>query len=88
MGTADIGLCFAVIVGGSLESYLGSRRFSVPVIHVLLATVQILAGGKRILTKPTAPAPVKMAATVRGGDTVRSSDVRRFGLRPRTVADL
>lgn len=39
----------AVIVGGSLGSYLGSRRFSVAVIHVLLAVLLILAGGKLIL---------------------------------------
>lgn len=38
-----------VIVGGSLGSYLGSRRFSLPVIHVLLAMLLILAGGKLIL---------------------------------------
>ena len=44
----------AVVVGGSLGSYFGSRRFSVPVIHVLLASVLILAGGKLILTKPPA----------------------------------
>ena len=44
----------AVVVGGSLGSYLGSRRFSVPVIHVLLASVLILAGGNLILTKPPA----------------------------------
>lgn len=49
----------AVIVGGSLGSYFGSRRFSVPVIHVLLASALILAGGKLILTKPSPPKPVK-----------------------------
>jgi len=39
----------AVIVGGFMGSYLGSRRLSVPVIHVLLAVLLILAGGKLIL---------------------------------------
>lgn len=39
----------AVIVGGSLGSYLGSRRFSVRLIHAILATVLILAGVKLIL---------------------------------------
>ncbi len=52
----------AVIVGGTLGSYLGSRRFSVPVIHVLLAAMLILAGGKLILTKPPAAAPAKSSA--------------------------
>ncbi len=51
----------AVIVGGSLGSYLGSRRFSVPVIHVLLASVMILAGGKLILEQPPAVVPAKTA---------------------------
>ena len=41
----------SVIVGGSVGSYLGSRRFSVPVIHMLLATVLILAGMKLMFTK-------------------------------------
>src|SRR5712691_5629330 len=44
-------LIAAVVAGGSLGSYLGSRRFSVPVIHVLLATVLILAGVKLMFTK-------------------------------------
>ncbi len=43
-------LMVTVIVGGTLGSYLGSRRFSVPIIHVILATVLILAGGKLIFT--------------------------------------
>ena len=51
----------AVFVGGSCGSYLGSRRFSVPVIHVLLASVLILAGAKLILTKPPATVPTKTA---------------------------
>lgn len=42
----------AVIVGGSIGSYFGSRQFSVRVIHGLLAAVLILAGGKLILTQP------------------------------------
>ncbi len=49
----------AVIVGGSLGSYLGSRRFSVPVIHVLLASVLILAGVKLIVTEPPPAKPTK-----------------------------
>lgn len=53
----------AVIVGGGLGSYLGSRRFSVPVIHVLLASVLILAGGKLILTQPPATIPAKTTST-------------------------
>ena len=55
----------AVIVGGTLGSYLGSRRFSVPVIHVLLAAMLILASGKLILTKPPAAAPAKSSARSR-----------------------
>jgi uncharacterized protein len=43
-------LIAAVIVGGSLGSYLGSRRFSVVLIHRLLAAVLILAGFKLIFT--------------------------------------
>ncbi len=53
----------AVIIGGSLGSYLGSRRFSVPVIHVLLASVLILAGAKLILTKPPAKDTAKPAGS-------------------------
>ena len=49
----------AVVIGGSFGSYFGSRRFSVPVIHVLLASVLILAGGKLILTKPPVATPPK-----------------------------
>lgn len=76
----------AVVIGGSLGSYCGSRRFSVPVIHVLLASVLILAGGKLILTKPPAPTPVKIAVTVRRGDY--GAFIRHETLRPRTVAGL
>lgn len=53
-----------VIVGGSLGSYLGSRRFSVPVIHVLLASVLILAGGKLILTQSPSAKPAKTARAI------------------------
>lgn len=76
----------AVVIGGSLGSYCGSRRFSVPVSHVLLASVLILAGGKLILTKPPAPTPVKIAVAVRSGDY--GAFIRRETLRPRTVAGL
>ncbi len=78
----------AVVVGGGLGSYLGSRRFSVPVIHVLLASVLILAGGKLILTKPPAPTPVKTADAVCGGDGFCSAPIRRKTHRLRRVADL
>lgn len=54
----------AVIVGGGLGSYLGSRRFSVPVIHVLLASVLILAGAKLILSQPSPAKPAKVARAV------------------------
>lgn len=43
-------LIVAVIVGGTLGSYFGSRRFSAPIIHAILATALILAGMKLILT--------------------------------------
>lgn len=54
----------AVIVGGSFGSYLGSRRFSVPVIHVLLASMLILAGIKLILPKPPVVVPAKTHSTL------------------------
>jgi uncharacterized membrane protein YfcA len=41
----------AVISGGLLGSYLGSRRFPVRTISVLLATVLTIAGLKLIFTK-------------------------------------
>lgn len=78
----------AVIVGGGLGSYLGSRQFSVPVIHVLLASVLILAGGKLIFTKPPAATPVKTAGVVRGGDVLSAASIRRETHRLRTVAGL
>lgn len=74
----------AVIVGGSLGSYLGSRRFSVPVIHVLLASVLILAGGKLILTKPHAPTPVKTTDAVRGGGVLTATSIPRQPQWPRS----
>lgn len=43
-------LIVAVVSGGTLGSYFGSRRFSVPVIHTLLATVLLMAGVKLIFT--------------------------------------
>lgn len=42
-------LIVAVVVGGSVGSYFGSRRFSVRVIQVLLATVLLTAGGKLVM---------------------------------------
>jgi uncharacterized membrane protein YfcA len=41
----------AVIISGALGSYLGSRRFPVRVISLLLATVLIIAGIKLIFTR-------------------------------------
>jgi uncharacterized membrane protein YfcA len=41
----------AVVVCGALGSYLGSRRFPVRTISLLLATVLIIAGLKLILTR-------------------------------------
>jgi uncharacterized membrane protein YfcA len=43
-------LALAAIVGGWLGSYLGSNRFSVPLIHRLLALVMVVAGFKLIWT--------------------------------------
>jgi uncharacterized protein len=43
-------IAFAAILGGTLGSYLGSRRLSVPVIRRLLAVVLAIAGTKLILT--------------------------------------
>ncbi len=55
----------AVIIGGTFGSYFGSRRFPVPVIHVLLAAVLVLAGGKLILTKPVAKTSSAITPAVR-----------------------
>jgi uncharacterized membrane protein YfcA len=44
-------LAAAAISGGALGSYLGSRRFPVRTISILLATVLVIAGAKLIFTK-------------------------------------
>jgi uncharacterized membrane protein YfcA len=44
-------LAGAAVIGGTLGSYLGSRRFPVRTISLLLATVLIIAGCKLIFTK-------------------------------------
>ena len=44
-------LSAAAILGGSVGSYLGSRRFPVRAIAILLATVLLVAGGKLIFTR-------------------------------------
>src|SRR5438132_11329577 len=44
-------LAAAAIVGGTLGSHLGSRRFPVRAISLLLATVLIIAGAKLICTR-------------------------------------
>jgi uncharacterized protein len=44
-------LAAAAIVGGAIGSYLGSRRFPVRTICLLLATVLVIAGAKLIFTK-------------------------------------
>ena len=43
-------LSFAAIVGGTLGSYLGSRRFPVRTISIILAAVLLIAGLKLIFT--------------------------------------
>ena len=43
-------LAAAAIIGGTLGSYLGSRRFPVRAISLLLATVLAIAGAKLIFT--------------------------------------
>lgn len=43
-------LALAAITGGWLGSYLGSNRFSVPLIRRVLALVMVLAGCKLIMT--------------------------------------
>lgn len=73
-------LIAAVIIGGSTGSYFGSRRFSVPVIHLLLATVLILAGGKLILTKLPLPAPVKTSNSVFHSESYQTG-LRLCGIR-------
>jgi uncharacterized membrane protein YfcA len=44
-------LAAAAVVGGALGSHLGSRRFPVRTISLLLATVLFIAGAKLIFTK-------------------------------------
>ncbi|MFN2541832.1 MAG: sulfite exporter TauE/SafE family protein [Chthoniobacterales bacterium] len=44
-------LAGAAIIGGGIGSYLGSRRFPVRAIAILLATVLIIAGAKLIFTR-------------------------------------
>jgi len=44
-------LAVAAVAGGTLGSYLGSQRFPVRVIALLLAMVLIIAGTKLIFTK-------------------------------------
>jgi uncharacterized membrane protein YfcA len=44
-------LAAAAVTGGVFGSHLGSRRFPVPTISLLLATVLIIAGTKLILTR-------------------------------------
>ena len=44
-------LAAAAIAGGAIGSYLGSRRFPVRAICMLLATVLVIAGAKLIFTK-------------------------------------
>ena len=41
-------LILVVVVGGFIGSSLGSRRLSVPIIHVLLATILVMAGYKLV----------------------------------------
>ncbi len=45
------GLAAGAIGGGAAGSYLGSRRFPVRAISILLATVLVIAGAKLIFTK-------------------------------------
>lgn len=49
--TLAITLAAAAIGGGAIGSYLGSRRFPVRTIAILLATVLVVAGCKLIFTK-------------------------------------
>ena len=43
-------LAVAALAGGAAGAYFGSRRFSVPCLRVLLASVLVVAGGKLIFT--------------------------------------
>ncbi|PYK46096.1 MAG: hypothetical protein DME46_02465, partial [Verrucomicrobia bacterium] len=44
-------LSAAAIIGGAIGSHLGSRKFPVRTISILLATVLLIAGCKLIFTK-------------------------------------
>lgn len=62
-------LLIAALAGGSVGSYLGSRRFSAPAIKRLLAAVLIIAGFKLIglelpigRSEPQSPAPATKTA--------------------------
>jgi uncharacterized membrane protein YfcA len=44
-------LAAAAVTGGAIGSYLGSRRFPVRAISILLATVLVIAGAKLIFTR-------------------------------------
>ena len=44
-------LAVAAVIAGTLGSHLGSRRFPVRTISLLLATVLVIAGAKLIFTK-------------------------------------
>ena len=44
-------LALAALLGGAIGSYLGSRRFPVRAIAILLATVLVIAGVKLIFTR-------------------------------------
>jgi len=41
----------AAVAGGTLGSYMGSRRFPVRTISLLLAAVLVIAGSKLIFTR-------------------------------------
>ncbi len=49
--TLAMTLAVAAVIGGSVGSYLGSRRFPVRAISILLATVLVIAGAKLIFTR-------------------------------------
>jgi uncharacterized membrane protein YfcA len=46
-----ISLALPAIIGGAIGSHLGSRRFPVRAISLLLATVLAVAGAKLIFTR-------------------------------------
>jgi uncharacterized membrane protein YfcA len=49
--TLALTLSAGAIIGGSVGSYLGSRRFPIRAIAILLATVLVVAGCKLIFTR-------------------------------------